>query len=59
MYWLILVKYWLEIIKVEIWVNQYLTDITDTNQYLTDKTDAWENWFSVLVKYLLNFKDIG
>ena len=26
----------LKIIKGEIWVNQYLTDITDTNQYLTD-----------------------
>ena len=36
MYWLVSVKYRLKIIKVEIWVNRYLTDITDTNQYLTD-----------------------
>ena len=36
MYRLVLVKYWLKIIKVEIWVNRYLTDITDTNRYLTD-----------------------
>ena len=34
MYQLVSVKYWLKIIKVEFWVNQYLTDITDTNQYL-------------------------
>ena len=34
---LVSVKYWLKIIKAEIWVNRYLTDdITDTNQYLTD-----------------------
>ena len=38
--WLVLVKYWLKITKVEIWVNQYLTNITDdTNRYLTDITD--------------------
>ena len=30
MYRLVSVKYRLEIIKVEIWVNRYLTDITDT-----------------------------
>ena len=36
MYRLVLVKYRLKITKVEIWVNRYLTDITDTNQYLTD-----------------------
>ena len=36
MCWLVSVQYWLKITKVEIWVNQYLTDITDTNQYLTD-----------------------
>ena len=36
MYQLVWVKYRLKIIKVEIRVNQYLTDITDTNQYLTD-----------------------
>ena len=36
MYQLVSVKYQLKIIKVEIWVNRYLTDITDTNQYLTD-----------------------
>ena len=35
MYRLVLIKYWLKIIKVEMWVNQYLTNITDTNQYLT------------------------
>ena len=35
MYWLVLFKYWLKIIKGEISVNQYLTDITDANQYLT------------------------
>ena len=29
MYQLVLVKYWLKITKVEIWVNQYLTDITN------------------------------
>ena len=39
MYQLVSVKYRLKIIKVEIWVNQYLTDITDTNRYLTDITD--------------------
>ena len=31
MYWLVSVKYRLKITKVEIWVNRYLTDITDTN----------------------------
>ena len=36
MYRLVSVKYWLKIIKVEISVNRYLTDITDTNRYLTD-----------------------
>ena len=36
MYQLVSVKYQLKIIKVEIWVNQHLTNITDTNQYLTD-----------------------
>ena len=35
MYRLVSVKYRLKIIKVEILVNRYLTDITDTNQYLT------------------------
>ena len=34
MYQLVLVKYWLKITKVEIWVNRYLTDITNTNQYI-------------------------
>ena len=36
MYRLGLVKYWLKFIKVEIRVNRYLTNITDTNRYLTD-----------------------
>ena len=36
MYQLVLVKYPLNITKVEIWVNQYLTDITDINRYITD-----------------------
>ena len=36
MYRLVSIKYRLKIIKVEIWVKQYLTIITDTNQYLTD-----------------------
>ena len=36
MYQLVSVKYRLKIIKVEICVNQYLTDIADTNRYLTD-----------------------
>ena len=36
MYQLVSFKCWLKIIKVEIWVNQYLTNITDTNQCLTD-----------------------
>ena len=36
MYRLVSVKYRLKITKVEIWVNRYLTDITDTNRYLTD-----------------------
>ena len=36
MYRLALVKYRLKITMLEILVNQYLTDITDTNQYLTD-----------------------
>ena len=39
MYRLVSVKYRLKIIKVEIWVNRYLTDITDTNRYLTDITN--------------------
>ena len=30
MNWLVLVKDWLKIIKVEISVSQYLTNITDT-----------------------------
>ena len=53
MYWLVSVKYRLKIIKVEIWVNWYLTDITDTNWYLTDINDTLKNWFSVSVKYRL------
>ena len=36
MYWLVLVKYQLKITEVEIQVNWYLTNITDTNQYLTN-----------------------
>ena len=40
MYRLVWVKYRLKITKVEIWVNRYLTDITDTNRYLTDITDT-------------------
>ena len=37
MYQLVLVvKYRLNITKVEIGENQYLTDITNTNRYLTD-----------------------
>ena len=36
MYRLVSVKYRLKMTKVEIWVNRYLTDITDTNRYLTD-----------------------
>ena len=36
MYRLVLVKYRLKIFKVEIWLNWYLTDLTDTNRYLTD-----------------------
>ena len=35
MYWLVSV-YQIRITKVEIWVNWYLTDVTDTNWYLTD-----------------------
>ena len=35
-YKLVLVKYRLKMIKVEIWVNWYLTDITNTNGYLTN-----------------------
>ena len=31
-YRLVLIKYRLKITKVEIWVNQYLIDITDKNQ---------------------------
>ena len=53
MYQLVLVKYRLKIIKVEIWVNQYLTNIIDTNWYLTDVTDILQNWFSVSVKHWL------
>ena len=34
--WLVSVKYRLKITKVEIWINRYLTDITDTNRYLTN-----------------------
>ena len=36
MYRLVSVKCRLKITKLEIWVNWYLTDITDTSQYLTD-----------------------
>ena len=36
MYRLVSVKYRLKITKVEIWVNRYLTNITNTNRYLTD-----------------------
>ena len=36
LYRLVSAKYRLKIAKVEIWVNRYLTDITDTNRYLTD-----------------------
>ena len=36
LYRLVSVKYRLKITKVEICVNRYLTDITDTNRYLTD-----------------------
>ena len=39
MYQLVSVKHQLKIIKVEIWVNWYLTDITDTYRYLTNITD--------------------
>ena len=39
MYRLVSVKHQLKIIKVEIWVNWYLTDITNTYRYLTDITD--------------------
>ena len=35
MYRLVSVKYRLKIINVEMWVNRYLTDITDPNRYLT------------------------
>ena len=37
------------ITRLEIWVNQYLTMITNT----------LKNWFLVLVKYWLSLKDIG
>ena len=37
---LVWVKYQLEIINVEIWVNQYLTNITNTKRYLTNITDT-------------------
>ena len=33
MYWLVSIKYRLKLTKVEILVNLYFTDITDTNQY--------------------------
>ena len=36
LYRLVSVKYRLKTTKAEIWVNRYLTDITDTNRYLTD-----------------------
>ena len=36
MYRLVLVKYQFKITKVEIWVNQYLTNVTNTNRYLTN-----------------------
>ena len=36
MYRLVSVKYRLKMTKVEIWVNRYLTNITNTNRYLTD-----------------------
>ena len=39
MYQLVSVKHQLKIIKVEIWVNWYLTDITNPYRYLTDITD--------------------
>ena len=41
MYPLVSVKYQLEIMKVDIWVNRYLTDITDTQpiQPIFYKTD--------------------
>ena len=39
MYQLVSVKYRLKIIKVEICLNRYLTDTTDTNRHLTDITD--------------------
>ena len=29
----------LKFTKVEIWVKQYLIDVTDTNQYLTNTTN--------------------
>ena len=35
-YQLVSVKYRLKIAKVEVGVNQYLTNIADTNQYLTN-----------------------
>ena len=40
MYWLVLVKCLLKSTKLEIWVNQYLTD---TNQYLTNITNTLQN----------------
>ena len=43
MYRLLSVKYRLKVIKVEIWINQYLTDIAD----------SLKNIFSVSVKYQL------
>ena len=36
MYRLVLVKYQLKITKVEISVNQYLANVTNTNRYLTN-----------------------
>ena len=33
MYHLVSVKYWLKIIKVEIWVNQYLTELIQTDTW--------------------------
>ena len=66
MYWLVSFKYLLKITNVEIWVNQYLTDVTNTNWYLTDtlpispilyKTDF--QYQLKISQYALNFKDIG
>ena len=55
MYRLALVKYQLRKNKVEIWVNWYLTDVTNT--YLI--FNRYNRYFINICKYLLNFKDIG